>query len=78
MLQGADGPALTLWLGGRATDHCDGIAVDVRLKSTCQKAVAYDPLNGVSQELTVVRNGDVALLEGVLVRDWPLVIRFGP
>jgi len=64
---------------GHAKDHCDGIAVDVRLKSPCRKAIAYDPLNGVSQELSVTRSGESPLLKGVLVRDWPLVIRiFNP
>ncbi len=33
-------------------------------------------MNGVSQELTVTRSGDAAILKGVLVRDWPLVIRW--
>jgi hypothetical protein len=75
-LKASDGPALALWLGGHAQDHCDGTAVDVRLKSPCQKAIAYDPLNGVRQELTVTRSGETTLVKGVLVRDWPLVIRF--
>ena len=74
-LTSPDGPALALWLGGRAQDHCPGVAVDVRLKSPRRKAVAYDPMNGVSQELSVTRDGDSSLLKGVLVRDWPLVIR---
>jgi len=75
-LKSCDGPALALWLGGRAKDRCEGIPVDVRLKTACRKAVAYDPMNGVTQELTVTHSGDAAILKGVLVRDWPLVIRF--
>ncbi len=74
-LKSPDGPALALWLGGHAKDHCDGVAVDVHLKAPCRKAVAYDPLNGVSQELSITRSGEAALLKGVLVRDWPLVVR---
>ena len=74
-LQALDGPALTLWLGGRARDLCDGVAVDVRLHTPCQKAIAYDPLNGVSQELSLTPSGETTLVRGVLVRDWPLVIR---
>ena len=50
--------------------------MDVRLKVACRKATAYDPMNGVEQELTVAHNEDTAILQGVLVRDWPLVIRW--
>jgi hypothetical protein len=75
-LKSPDGQALAIWLGGRAKDHCEGIPVDVRLKVACRKATAYDPMNGVTQELTVTPSGDAVLLKGVLVRDWPLVIRF--
>ncbi|MCX6911377.1 MAG: hypothetical protein NTY01_25500, partial [Verrucomicrobia bacterium] len=74
-LKSSDGLALALWIGGHAKDHCDGLSVDVRLKAPCRKAIAYDPMNGVSQELSVTRSGDATLLKGVLVRDWPLVIR---
>ena len=74
-LKSSDGPALALWLGGYAKDHCDGVAVDVRLKTPCRRAIAYDPLNGVSQELTITRSSETTLLKGLLVRDWPLVIQ---
>ncbi len=74
-LKASDGSALALWISGHAKDHCDGVAVDVHLKSPCRKATAYDPLNGVSQELSVEQIGETSLLKGVLVRDWPLVIR---
>lgn len=75
-LKSSGGNALALWIGGRAKDRCDGVPVEVRLKTPCRKAVAYDPMNGVTQQLTVARDGDAAILKGVLVRDWPLVIRF--
>jgi hypothetical protein len=74
-LQAPDGPALAIWLGGRAEDRCEGVPVDLRLKVPCRKAIAYDPLNGVSQELRAVQSGDAVLLKGVLVRDWPLIVR---
>jgi hypothetical protein len=77
-LKSTDGPALAIWLGGRASDRCDGVPVDVRLKAACRKAVAYDPMNGVAQELTLTPGGDVSILKGLLVRDWPLVIRLEP
>jgi hypothetical protein len=73
--QSPDGPALALWLGGHAKDHCEGVAVDVRVKTSCRKATGFDPINGVAQELKVTQSPDGTLLKGVLVRDWPLVIR---
>jgi hypothetical protein len=33
-------------------------------------------VNGVRQELAVTPSGDASILKGLLVRDWPLVIRF--
>jgi hypothetical protein len=75
-LKSPDGLALAVWLGGRAKDTCEGSPVDVRLKVACARATAYDPMNGVAQELTVAHDEDTAILKGVLVRDWPLVIRW--
>ncbi|MBN1343476.1 MAG: hypothetical protein JXQ73_12385 [Phycisphaerae bacterium] len=74
-LESSDGRALAIWLGGRAKDHCEGVPVDVRLKVACSKAVGYDPMNGVRQELSVTQGEGVVVLKGVLVRDWPLIIR---
>jgi hypothetical protein len=69
------GHALALWLGGRATDRCPGVPVDVRLGIACRKATAYDPLNGVRQELRLAADGDRVRIPAILVRDWPLIIR---
>ena len=74
-LKSPGGRALALWLGGREKDLCAGTPVDVRLKSPCGKATGYDPVNGVSQSLRVTPAGGGALLKGILVRDWPLIIR---
>jgi len=40
-----------------------------------QIQTAYDPVNGVRQELVVTSSQDGALLKGVLVCDSPLIIR---
>ena len=74
-LKATDGRALAIWLGGRAKDQCEGVPVDVHLKVPCRTATAFDPINGVSQELTVTPNGDAVILKGVLARDCPLIIR---
>lgn len=75
-LETPDGDALALWLGGRAQDHCEGVSVDVHLPASCRMAVACDPMNGTTQELVVARSDGKALIRDVLVRDWPLVIRW--
>lgn len=75
-LQAPDGPALALWIGGRAQDQCAGVPVDVHVKVPCRQATAFDPLNGVRQELVVTPHGDAVILKGLLVHDWPLVIRW--
>lgn len=74
-LKSPEGRALTLWLGGRAQDHCAGDTIDVRLKTPCRRAIACDPINGVAQELVVTQTLEGSLLEGILVRDWPLILR---
>ena len=74
-LKSPDGLALALWLGGHAHDRCEEVAVDVRLNSSCRRAIGYDPLNGVSQQLSVTQDGTDVCLAGILVRDWPLIIR---
>lgn len=70
-----DGRALALWLGGRAQDRGEPVPVDVRLKVPCVKAAAYDPVNGVKQELIVTPGADGPILRGLLVRDAPLILR---
>jgi len=52
-----------------------GISLDLRLNGSCSKAIGDDPMNGVAQQLRVTRSGAGALLQGILVRDWPLIIR---
>ncbi|MGD0089652.1 MAG: hypothetical protein ABSE73_07005 [Planctomycetota bacterium] len=52
--------------------------MDVQLKTPCGKATGYDPMNGVSQPLSITPASDGALLKGILVRDWPLIIRLEP
>jgi hypothetical protein len=77
-LQSPDGPVLALWLGGRAQDRCDGTSLDVRLprlKSPVARAIAFDPMNGVSQPLRVTSTPGGAVIRGITVRDWPLIIR---
>lgn len=70
------GHAVALWQGGRAQDRCAPSAVTVRLAQPCRAATAYDPVNGVKQALVVSSGPGGAEVQGVLVGDAPLIIRF--
>ena len=74
-LKSPNGHALAIWQGGRAKDQCDGTPVDVRVNTDCRRAVADDPINGVSQELTIAEQDDTLVLKNVLLRDSPLILR---
>ena len=39
------------------------------------QATGYEPINGTSQPLVMERHGDRTLLRGVLVRDYPVLLR---
>ena len=70
-----DGRALVFWQGGRAKDHCDGVPVNVFLKTACRHAEAFDPVNGVKQDLVMKSTDGGVVIQGVLVRDYPVIIR---
>jgi hypothetical protein len=70
-----EGHAVALWRGGHAQDQCADVAVDVRLQVPCRSAAAYDPINGVRQDLVIAPHGDGTEIQGLLVSDAPLIIR---
>jgi hypothetical protein len=66
---------VTLWQPGRAADNCAGTATDLVVTGRCRRVVGYDPLNGVEQELQFVCSAAETRIPGVLVRDYPLLVR---
>jgi len=70
-----EGRAVALWRGGRAQDQCERVAVDVRLKTPCRSATAYDPINGVRQDLVIATRDGGTEIKGLLVGDAPLIVR---
>jgi hypothetical protein len=68
--------ALALWLPGQAADDCAGIPVDVRTPGAFARVTAYDCLNGVEQELLTDAADGHTLARGILVKDYPLLLRF--
>jgi hypothetical protein len=75
-LRGPHDHVLALWLPGRPHDSCTGVAVDVWVDLSCQTVIGYEPLNGTMQPLTGERHGQRTLLRGILVRDYPVLLRF--
>jgi hypothetical protein len=74
-LRGPQDYVLALWLPGRAHDICDGVPVDVWVDLACEKVTGYEPLNGTTQALASEHRDGRTLLRGVLVRDYPLLLR---
>jgi len=75
-LSGPHDRVLALWRPGRASDECQGMPVDVSVDLTCHAASAYDPMNGTVQTLLSEQQGARTCLRGILVRDYPILLRF--
>jgi hypothetical protein len=75
-LAGPRGRVLALWQPGRPHDACDGVRVDVWVEAPSTEVTGYEPLNGTMQTLTSESRDGGTMVKGVLVRDWPLLLRF--
>ncbi|MBI2842844.1 MAG: discoidin domain-containing protein [Armatimonadetes bacterium] len=63
-------------LAGNSADDSPDYQTDITIPGeTFGKAVAIDVLNGTEQDLIVSRNGTDAVLRGMLVKDYPIVLR---
>ena len=67
---------VAIWQAGRAADDCAGIPADVVVTGAAQRVVGYDPLNGVEQELAYESRDGQTRVPGVVVKDYPLLLRF--
>ena len=67
---------LAVWIPGRADDDSPGIATDVTFPDTqFQQAIGIDILNGGEQVLQLSKNEGKSILKGVLIRDYPIVMK---
>jgi hypothetical protein len=67
---------LALWLPGKSVDAHPGVKTDVFIeKIRARKVVGIDVLNGVEQDLTFAVDGKGTAVAGVMVRDYPLILR---
>jgi hypothetical protein len=68
---------LAFWKRGRAPDISDGTLADVTLVGQkVTRAVGIDLINGREQELDFVQEGNNVVLRGMLVQDFPALVRF--
>jgi hypothetical protein len=70
---------LALWVDGTATDGNPSIEATLTLPDfSAQKVVAIDVLNSFEQEMvTEVDDGDL-VISNLLVKDYPIILRFTP
>ena len=68
---------LAFWKRGRAKDASDVTPTEIILPGrSVKKAIGVDLLNGREQELEVTAQGGTTVLKGMLMQDFPVVVRF--
>ena len=70
---------LALWTDGAAADYDHGVEATVTLRSvSTQKVIGIDVIYGFEQELvTSMEDGDT-VIENLLVKDYPIILRLSP
>ena len=67
---------VALWLPGDAVDDHPGETTDVSLPGVrAKRVVGIDTLNGYRQDLEFNREDDTTVVPGLVIRDYPLVLR---
>ena len=66
---------LAVWTAGRAGDSCEGKPCDVVVDGAFSEAEGYDPLNGTAHALKMKRKSGQTVLPGILVKDYPILLR---
>ena len=74
-----DDKLLALWTHGAAVDDGSGVEATLTIPDfSAQKVMGIDVLNGFEQELvTSIENGNL-VIENLLIRDYPIILRFIP
>jgi hypothetical protein len=67
---------LAVWVNERAMDECTDVETDIVIPGVQYKeAVGIDVLNGTRVGLQCARVRGKTVLKGMLIKDWPVVIR---
>ncbi|MGV8139050.1 MAG: hypothetical protein AB2L20_27950 [Mangrovibacterium sp.] len=66
---------VALWVSGHAKDNFKPVPVNLEFEGDYHSVQGYDCINGVLQELKAEKDGNKARILGVLVKDYPTLIR---
>ena len=66
--------ALALWKTHTLDDFCEGQMVNIKLDFLVDNAHAYNVINGEVVKLDLVKTDTTTLINGVIVRDGPIII----
>jgi hypothetical protein len=67
---------VALWIPGYAKDDFDPLPVQISISGSFTKVLGYDCMNGVIQELQTSKTRKGIRMDGIMVKDYPLLIRF--
>ncbi|MEI6519246.1 MAG: hypothetical protein WCO98_04305 [bacterium] len=65
-----------IWLTGKAQDECEGLPVQVVIQGIFKSVIGFDSMNGVEQELAFSTMNGETILDGILLKDYPVLLRF--
>jgi hypothetical protein len=74
-LHGNGQTVLALWTWGPAKDSCEGRPFDVTLQGTFAKAFGFDSFNATAQPLNIQIKNNQTRISGILIKDYPILIR---
>jgi hypothetical protein len=67
---------VAFWLPGEGSDDAPDIKSDAIIPQLkCKEAKGIDLLNGTEQELRVYTEGGKTILRGMLIKDYPIMVR---
>jgi len=66
---------VALWLTGRAADECAGLPARITIEGLFKSVSGYDCMNGVTQALQSSHTNGVTVIDGLLVKDYPILLR---
>lgn len=65
---------LAVWSNAMLADDCEGFSADFEFSFPAKKAEAYNPMNGELFELNFSSDENLTRINGILVRDYPLLL----
>ncbi|MBI4530419.1 MAG: hypothetical protein HY709_02755, partial [Candidatus Latescibacteria bacterium] len=70
---------VALWVPGTSHDESSDVLSDITLPGVrCVRVTGIDILNGFEQELSFSVEGEDTILKGLLIKDYPLVLKATP